>query len=161
MADLEYVYVSARVSADELGALLSGELGLEKVFAREGEQVQLLGPTPGSEGATTELWIEPNEAIPAGSEPGDATAAYSEEISVRVYGALERQEDEARRVFDSLRAARPDWPLLLTHESVTALVAYLPGLGVREFDPPVEVDVSAADAWARWVPDPRLRSWTG
>lgn len=156
MAELEYIYVAGSVSVGEVGALLSDPAGLQTVFEDDGRRVQLLGPTPGSDGSTTELWIAPNQELPAGEEPLDATAAYKVEVSVRVYNDHDdyRQPGEARRLFDSLRAARPDLPLLLTHESVDALVAYLPGTGVHEFDPPADTDVRDSDAWARWVPDP-------
>lgn len=147
MSELEYVYVSGEVPA--LGALLPELLGLSTVFENEHE-IQVLGPTPGAEGSTTELWVEPAEPE---TEPADATTGYAAEIAVRVYGDVTAQADEARRVFELLRTARPDWPLLLTHEAVTVLAAYRPGAGVHEFAPPVGVDATDAAAWRPWVAD--------
>ncbi len=157
MSEREYVYVASSAPVRELAAVLSGALGLEIVFDKDGRELQLLGPTPGWDGASTELWVEANEKLAPGAEPEDATCAYSLEVAIRVVGTVDAQEGEARRVFDALRTGRPDWPVLQTHESVTILAAYLPGAGVQVFDPPVETDLGQVSSWGSWVPDPAQR----
>jgi hypothetical protein len=137
MSEQEYLYVAA----------------VAVTPTQNDREVQLLGATPGSEGSTTELWVQENEPPVPGRHP-DATAGYPLEVSVRVYGPDDVQRSEGRRVFDGLREARPDLPLLLTHEGIEAVAVYRPDAGVHDFAPGTEVDPQDFDTWAPWVPRP-------
>ena len=161
MSEQEYLYVSGVGAIDELAGLAADLLGLQVFAGQQGDEMQALGPAQDSDGSTTELWVGQNEGPVPGRHP-DATAGYSLEVSVRVYGPAAVQRGEARRLFDGLLEARPAAPSLLTHEGVNVVVAYRPGAGVYEFEPGTVVNPVNFDSWARWVPrpaaDPELRT---
>jgi hypothetical protein len=158
VSEQEYIYIHSGLDLAAEARLVSDLLDLQIVSAEpnspEATEIELTGSARVSDAERVSVWIEVNDrAIPDG--PPELTSAadnYPFEVYVRVFGGLAGQADEARWIFDELVNKRPDTPMLLTHEGIDLVAAYLPDRGVHDFPPGTELGPKFELIWRDWIP---------
>lgn len=162
MGDYEYIYLDTAASVAEEAALLMRVLGFEliPVQSDDDDEIGLRGPASTVDGRVG-LVVSNNYLAPAADpEPDRIQAIDAYRIQLEFwYRRRESKEQsrEARIVFDQLAAARPETPMLLTHETSLLVAACLPPFGVHEFPDETTIDAPDADRWRPWVSG--ARSW--
>lgn len=159
MSEQEYIYIysllplaeEAQTVADILGMQVEGD---SATFA-QATMIELSGAARVSDAEQVVVWVEQNDRAIPGEPMRTAADDYPFEVYIRAYRPWSEgaQEREARWIFDRLTDSRPDVPMLLTHEGIELLAAYLPERGIHNFPPGTDVDISDQATWANWVPE--------
>lgn len=165
MSEQEYIYIQSSLPLPAESRLVAEILDLQMTgdpsASPEATEIELVGSGRASDARQVVVWVGLNDdPIPEG--PPDVRSAaddFAFELYVRAYdySTADAQALEARWMFDRLTTQRTDTPMLLTHEGVELLAAYLPERGVHDFPAGTEVSIEDLATWSSWVPNAPVR----
>lgn len=157
MAQRENIFIAAPLDVAGLATTLIDGLGLEPIeadgYAQDSTDIGLRGPAHTASGLIG-LRVYRNGFADPDAQPQDAQAfdAYPLQIDLWLPGSAESaQQAEGRAVFDAVVKVMRSVPALLTHDLNVLIAAYLPGMGTKDFNPPVMVDMEDHASWGPWT----------
>jgi hypothetical protein len=151
MATFEHLFIKSDIGFEAQAEELASLLGMTLVRNEQG--LWLNRNLPHGESVVGGEVHANNYSDPdSTAEDAQAFDGYDTVFAIRVLPRRSAdQQAEALKIFDELATARPQTPMILTHDLDLVVATYLPDRGAHVFADGVTVDAGDAQAWGPWV----------